>query len=90
MSDHLKLDGKRGVIDYPATMEEAAAYAEHTAMPMLHAGRPYETIGETIRRRVDRVPEPFPPKFAARLAATMLAEPEFAGVIRAVLGGAQR
>jgi hypothetical protein len=87
MTDHLKLDGKRGVIDWPATAAQAATAVEQTAMPMLHSGRPFEAIGETIRRRVDRLPEPFPPKFAARLAATMLDEPEFGGVLRAVLGG---
>ena len=84
MCDHLERDGRRGVVDWPATVEELATL--DTAAPMFHHGRPFEPIGETIRRRIDRVPEPFPAKFAAKLAATLLAEPEFAGVIRLVLG----
>jgi hypothetical protein len=64
---------------------------DESAMPRIHKGRPFETIGQTLARMTGEAPpEPFPAKFAARLAATMLAEPEFAEVLRAVLGGRRR
>lgn len=75
----------RGVINYPADLREAALVADRSAMPLLHRGRPPETIGQTMQRRMDRVPEPFSANFAARLEATLLAEPAFARVLRAVL-----
>jgi hypothetical protein len=73
--------------NYPANMQEAAVFARQTAMPLRHNGRPFEPVGETLRRRVDRLPTPFPPAFAGKLAATILETPDFGDVLRAVLAG---
>jgi len=69
--------------NHPADLQDLETL--DSAVPLLHRGRLPETLGATLQRRVERLPEPFEPAFAARLAATILAEPAFARVLRAVL-----
>jgi len=56
--------------NWPATLDEAATLANQTAMPLIHNGRPFETIGQTLARMTGEVPDPLPDEFVDRLAVS--------------------
>lgn len=63
----------------PNTLETAADvefYEEATAMPLIHDGRPFETVGQTLSYKLDGRPEPLPSRFVGRLIATVETHPE--------------
>ncbi len=60
--------------NYPATLADLETI--DTAMPFIHNGRPYETIGQTLARMMGEAPpDPMPEEATASLAATLAAEP---------------
>lgn len=67
------------VANYPATPADIERIREKWLHLLFHHGRPIETIGETLLRRMNGVPDPLPDVFVARLAATIAARPVFFG-----------
>ena len=81
--------------NYPATIKEAERlYLRHPAL-RFHRGRPTVPIGETLRRAIDREPDPLPESFFKRLAVLIAEQPErygrlFRHAIEATREGQQR
>ena len=68
MMNNLKIEG-RGVKDWPATLQEAEAASLETAMPMTHNGRAFETVGQSLARKMGEAPpDPLPGEEIDRLA----------------------
>jgi hypothetical protein len=58
---------------FPATLPELAML--DTAMPLVHRGRPFETIGQTLARMMGEAPpDPLPATMTTRLAASFAAD----------------
>ena len=69
MMNNLKIEGRRGATDWPATLQDAEMVSLETAMPMTHNGRAFETIGQTLARMMGEAPpDPLPDEEIDRLA----------------------
>ncbi|NQT15219.1 MAG: hypothetical protein HQ582_20855 [Planctomycetes bacterium] len=69
----------RATRNYPATPEEAERIFLRWPHLNHHRGRPVETVGQTLQRMIDRVPDPLPDEFQRRFAVSIVGNPEFYG-----------
>ena len=69
--NHLQIEGKRGVRDFPSTVREAEEAAVKTQMPLVHNNELFEPIGMTLARKMgEGVPDSLPSEFLDQLAVT--------------------
>ena len=77
------------------TMADVERYGLTTTMPLTHAGRPFEPIGRTIQRAIDKEPDPFSKGFRDRFAVSVAEDPAFYGrlllhALRSIREGSRR
>jgi len=65
--------------NYPATQADVEEIREKWPHLLIHRGRPVETIGKTLARQIDGIPDPLPDGDVGRFAATVAAKPVFFG-----------
>jgi hypothetical protein len=59
--------------NFPATLADLQSL--DTTMPLVANGRRPETIGQTLARLIERIPDPLPTATAQQMAATFAADP---------------